>query len=200
MWKRNKKHRVHCYHCSIFPSSFRCISKIVPVWIFFFPRTQKYIFMFTAVFIKKILSMLVMWEVNKYNCRMFQRAFLWKRLHSNKTYLRVETILLKRQLPATSALLKRPKFKTTLWMWLFGAWKEEKKKRTPADPAIPHPRPAISQWVPNKTCSSSFVLPDWLRVLTEDLLKLYEGHVELCFLFSSCLALFFFPPSLASIL
>lgn len=134
--------------------------------------------------------MLVMWEVNKYNCRIFQRAFLWKRLHSNKTYLRVETVWLKRQLPATTHYWRGQSLKLHCGCGYLGLGK--KKKRTPADPAIPHPRPAISQWVPNKTCSSSFVLPDWLRVLTEDLLKLYEGHVELCFLFSSCLALFFF--------
>lgn len=65
-------------------------------------------------------------------------------------------------------------------------------KKPPAEFSIPHPPSTISQWVPNKTCSSVFVLHDWLQTLVEDLLKLYERRVcVFLFTFSLLLRPFF---------
>lgn len=63
-------------------------------------------------------------------------------------------------------------------------------ENTPPKPVLQSlaPPSTISQWLPNKTCSSVFVLDDWLRALVEDLLKLYERHVRV-FLFTFSLLL-----------
>lgn len=65
-------------------------------------------------------------------------------------------------------------------------------EKTPADPANPHPSSAISQWLPNKTCSSSFVLPDWLQSPRGGFVKTIRGACWVVFLVSSCIVLFFF--------